>query len=161
MGVDLEKSVGICTKKHDGFILERNEIAKSVCGNFCDQICLVKIRQQQQVDRNEDIHIQGFNTFQKLMTKESHVADIVVTEIDENLVTLIYPLDEQIKETLKKYDFYNLTPAEHKILSRLILGQSNKTIADALYISRSTLKKHINNIYKKIPENLRPRVGTA
>ena len=127
------------------------------CGEHCGVVCLEKLKKSLHVEHTEDLHIIGFNTFHKLITQKNHVADVVISEIDNELITFIYPLDEKIKQQLLKYEIYNLTASELKIVSRLVLGQSNQTIADALFISKATLKKHINNIYKKIPEKLRPR----
>ena len=43
-----------------------------------------------------------------------------------------------------------LTKQEEKILSLLLDDKSNKEIADVLFISVSTVKTHINNLYKKL-----------
>lgn len=55
-------------------------------------------------------------------------------------------VDEYIEEFAKEY---NLTPREKDIFNVLINGKSTKEIADTLYISPDTAKKHINNIMKK------------
>ncbi len=44
----------------------------------------------------------------------------------------------------------NLTNKETEILKLLKQGKSNKEIASELYISVSTVKTHINNIFKKM-----------
>lgn len=43
-----------------------------------------------------------------------------------------------------------LTPREQEIYNFVIQGFSTRAIADQLYISISTCKKHLNNIYKKL-----------
>jgi len=43
-----------------------------------------------------------------------------------------------------------LTVREQELLQLLSTGLSNKEIADKLYISYDTVKKHINNIYRKL-----------
>lgn len=43
-----------------------------------------------------------------------------------------------------------LTKQEQSILDLLLQEKSNKEIADALFVSVSTVKTHINNIYKKL-----------
>lgn len=45
---------------------------------------------------------------------------------------------------------YSLTPREIEVLHLITQGEKNVDICDKLYISSSTLKKHINNIYKKL-----------
>lgn len=44
----------------------------------------------------------------------------------------------------------SLTQQEQKVLQLLLKEYSNKEIADALFVSLSTVKTHINNIYKKL-----------
>ncbi len=43
-----------------------------------------------------------------------------------------------------------LTPQENKIYNLIKDGDSNKEIASKLHVSVSTIKTHINNIYKKM-----------
>ena len=43
-----------------------------------------------------------------------------------------------------------LTKQEQNILTLLLNDQSNKEIADNLFVSLSTVKTHVNNIYKKL-----------
>ncbi|HEX2787222.1 MAG TPA: response regulator transcription factor [Ignavibacteria bacterium] len=43
-----------------------------------------------------------------------------------------------------------LTDRENEILVCIIKGYSNKEIADKLFVSENTVKKHLNNIYSKL-----------
>lgn len=43
-----------------------------------------------------------------------------------------------------------LTPQELKVMELIVQDKSNKEIADTLFVSVSTIKTHINNIYKKL-----------
>jgi LuxR family maltose regulon positive regulatory protein len=52
-----------------------------------------------------------------------------------------------------------LTPREAEILSLIADGYSNKEIADKLFVSVSTVKKHINHIYGKL--NVKTRIQAA
>ncbi|MEM6271249.1 MAG: response regulator transcription factor [Bacteroidota bacterium] len=45
---------------------------------------------------------------------------------------------------------YNLTPREREILDLLIDGLSYQKIADQLFISYGTVRKHVENIYRKL-----------
>jgi len=52
-------------------------------------------------------------------------------------------------ETKKQKDFRNLlSPREIEVLELINSGLSNKEIAEKLFVSLSTIKTHINNIYK-------------
>ena len=46
--------------------------------------------------------------------------------------------------------FAKLTPQEQRIVDHILRDLSNKEIADALFVSVSTIKTHINNLYKKL-----------
>ena len=45
---------------------------------------------------------------------------------------------------------YNLTKRELEILNALANGQNYQEIAEALFISPKTVRKHIENIYRKL-----------
>ncbi len=46
-------------------------------------------------------------------------------------------------------EFYNITRREREVIELILKGQSYKLIAESLYISRETVKTHINNIFRK------------
>ena len=51
-----------------------------------------------------------------------------------------------------------LTPQEQKVFELMHEKSSNKIIADSLFISVSTVKTHINNIYSKLNSSSRKEV---
>lgn len=51
-----------------------------------------------------------------------------------------------------------LTPREEEILHHIRTGSSNKEIATSLYISETTVKKHVQNIMKKAGHSDRDRL---
>ena len=52
-----------------------------------------------------------------------------------------------------------LTPREKEVLALIAVGQSNREIAKALFISERTVKNHVNSILKRL--NLRDRTQAA
>lgn len=52
-----------------------------------------------------------------------------------------------------------LTPREKEVLALIAGGQSNREIAEALYISERTVKNHVNSILKRL--NVRDRTQAA
>ena len=54
------------------------------------------------------------------------------------------------EETDSKKGFEQLTPKEREVLYHITLGQSNKEIADELFISEKTVKTHITSILGKL-----------
>jgi len=59
-------------------------------------------------------------------------------------------LGNQFFRYKKESDFTKLTDREKYIVSLISQGMSNKDIGNELSISLSTVKTHINNIYKKL-----------
>ncbi|PQV47252.1 regulatory LuxR family protein [Jejuia pallidilutea] len=51
-----------------------------------------------------------------------------------------------------------LTKQEQKVLDLILQAYSNKEIAGALFVSVSTVKTHVNNIYKKLNVNSRDEI---
>ena len=60
-----------------------------------------------------------------------------------------HPLTENPYELERKFTDYDLTAREAEILSLIINKKDNEEIADMLCISNNTLKKHLQNIYRK------------
>ena len=54
----------------------------------------------------------------------------------------------------------SLTRQEQKILHLLLEDKSNKDIAEALFVSLSTVKTHVNNVYRKLNVQTREEVKT-
>ncbi|WP_460219838.1 helix-turn-helix domain-containing protein [Psychroserpens sp. MEBiC05023] len=53
-----------------------------------------------------------------------------------------------------------LTKQEQNVLELLLNDNSNKDIAEALFVSVSTVKTHVNNVYKKLKVNSREELKT-
>lgn len=51
-----------------------------------------------------------------------------------------------------------LTPQEQKIVHQILQDKSNKEIASELFVSHSTIKTHINNLYKKLEVSSRQEI---
>ncbi|MEX0315774.1 MAG: response regulator transcription factor [Allomuricauda sp.] len=53
-----------------------------------------------------------------------------------------------------------LTPQEQKIVQQILMDKSNKEIASELFVSHSTIKTHINNLYKKLEVSSRQEIAS-
>ncbi len=82
----------------------------------------------------------------------------VLNQLKEHLAHRLYIEDKKIKADNSsvlpdKYQLekgYRLTRREIEVLFLVIKGFSNADIADSLFISEHTVKKHLKNIYKKL-----------
>lgn len=67
------------------------------------------------------------------------------------------------RNTSKKYldkTKSQLTKQEQNVLELLLQEKSNKDIAESLFVSVSTIKTHVNNIYKKLNVNSREEINS-
>ena len=62
------------------------------------------------------------------------------------------------RSTANTNPFDSLSPQERKVLQGIIAGKSNKEIAADFFISVSTVKSHINSLYKKLGMNSRQEI---
>lgn len=72
-------------------------------------------------------------------------------------IVLLYHRTKKIQKPSSDI-WQTLTKQEQNILDLLLSGKSNKEIADVLFVSVSTVKTHINNVYKKLNVQSRSEV---
>ena len=58
--------------------------------------------------------------------------------------------DQKIGINYEKLRELNISDREHEVLQKIVAGLSNKEIAAELFISESTIKSHISNLYTKL-----------
>lgn len=72
------------------------------------------------------------------------------------LLNLWFVFSAKRSKTKRHYDAKEqLTKQEQNVLDLLLSDNSNKDIAEALFVSVSTVKTHVNNVYKKLNVNSR------
>ncbi|MDI1322575.1 MAG: helix-turn-helix transcriptional regulator [Algoriphagus sp.] len=69
--------------------------------------------------------------------------------------------EEKNKETSLKHKLNKLSFKEREVLDQILAGKSNKEICAQLFIEHSTLKSHINRIYKKLDVKSRKEIVLA
>lgn len=65
---------------------------------------------------------------------------------------------ETEKETSLQHRLSQLSFKEKDVLNHILAGKSNKEICATLFIEHSTLKSHINHIYKKLEVSSRKEI---
>ncbi|MEM9077527.1 MAG: response regulator transcription factor [Bacteroidota bacterium] len=75
---------------------------------------------------------------------------IVLALLIVSLCFNAYLLFRKEKNAKSEKILEKLTPQEQKIVDQIKQGKSNKEIAAFLFVSHSTVKTHINNLYKKL-----------
>ena len=65
------------------------------------------------------------------------------------------------KVETRQFSRKQLTKKENEVLELILLGNTNQEIADQLYVGLSTIKTHINNLYRKTGINDRKELLKA
>jgi DNA-binding CsgD family transcriptional regulator len=71
----------------------------------------------------------------------------LVIEPDRNQYLLL--LEEQTQSSLKSLELLGLSQRESEVIGLVIQGKDNRTIAEELGIGSSTVRKHLENTYRK------------
>jgi len=95
----------------------------------------------------------NYPSIMTLMVAVGIMLVIVYIRIDkyriENLSHQIESLSAEQKEN-SKFQLSELTTRQKEVYELIVSGKSNKEIMANLFIEQSTLKSHINQIYKKL-----------
>ena len=72
------------------------------------------------------------------------------------------PIDADNPEALETfYAKFGITPREKDIIRLVCAGRGNQAIADALFISIHTVKRHVNQVYQKVGVRNRIQLANA
>jgi hypothetical protein len=142
-----ELKMGKCIKDTSGEVLFQNELCIKTCGDMNGAICSKGCMDSYSP-------IRGM-TLIKNMKVDNNEVDVVLINDGITLTTLLHynEINEEVrvKETAKLLSF-GLSKSELTIFLKVLDGKKNSQIKTELFISKSTLKTHLNNIYKKLPE---------
>jgi len=145
---------GTCVKTSEKEVLFQDEICKENCGDMEGQICTKGCM-------TSYAPIQGM-TLIKDSAVDGHVVDAVVINNGEKLTTIIYPKhkdEQQTEKTRAMLVSHGLSKSEVNVFLMVMEGKTNSQIAKELFVSKSTLKTHLNNIYKKLPQSFQQYKG--
>lgn len=145
-------TLGICIKSIDGQVGFQNSMCLKACGQRMGMVCedgCMRLRQIEKCDKSET----GTQMFRGKKVGE-FICDVVIINDGKQLITLLVDLAEKIQTDCGHFARYNLSPREQEVIKHVIAGDTNAMIASKLFISKATLKTHLNNIYRKIPEHV-------
>ena len=153
----VDKKIGFCVKDSSRTILKQNDLSQRICGPMMGQVCSKGcMKFYQHLDECASL-AQGMVHY-KNADIESHKVDAVVVNDGVHITTFFYPLEEDELIAKKREDYFRekgLTKSEMRVMELILQGMSNAQIAEQLYISKATLKTHINNVYKKLPSSFK------
>lgn len=88
--------------------------------------------------------------FNSVLPEEAPSNQLSIFESKAALIDKIHQVIQKLNTTLNEPDSEELSPREKLILKHVALGQTNKEIADALFISSHTVISHRKNITRKL-----------
>jgi len=91
----------------------------------------------------EDADTELFNAIEKIRQKGRYISPLLLDELKDNLF-------QREKEAHLFHDYEKLTTRERQVLKLIAEGQSNKDIADRLFVSVRTVEHHRANVMRKL-----------
>jgi DNA-binding CsgD family transcriptional regulator len=143
------KSLGFCVKTRDWTVQWQNDECLTVCGPCVGKVCQMHCRQWAQAPQPQSI--EGAQLYRSKAINGVHY-DLVVLETEDEIVSVLCPIEQRRQETTTFYQTAGLSPRETEIMLLKLEGLKNKDICTRLFISESTLKTHINNIRVKLKQ---------
>lgn len=150
--MDINSKLGICLKKDDSTVTYQNETCLRMCGDRLGQKCQDSCMKNYQIDAPVVIN-QGMKLIKNSETPNGR-ADAVVIHDGETITTILYDLEEKNKNieiSLEEIKKSELTKSELTVMELILKGLTKKEITKKLFVSDATIKTHLNNIYKKLP----------
>ncbi len=144
-----DSSAGICLLDSDGRVRYQNTPSLRHCGSYKDAVCpkeCLLSKDNSLSQRSEGLH---FYPNHKI---GNQYYDMAFLDSWHTRVIVQYPLRRRYEKQLHQFMTNGLSPREMDVVQLGLKGQTNEEIAVNLGISKATLKTHLNNIYKKIPE---------
>lgn len=146
--------LAICHKNEAGQVLFQNEACRLVCGNQCGNVCVDNCMSLYKAVNPQAR--EGTHQFRSTEIAGKNY-DILMINTGEVITTILFELTGKKKRDLEFISQFNLTVRESEIVNLILDGKTNKEISSALFISLKTVKTHINNILKKVPDYLLQR----
>ena len=151
----LPESVGVCIKSQNETVEFQNQSCLDICGDQlgrrCEKGCMERYLPGTTEDRIFD---NAFRVFRNVKI-DSRSIDAIMINDGTKLTTLLCDRSAAIEKQLEYLKKFKLSKAEQKVAELYLMGLSNSEIATKLFISKGTLRTHLNTIYKKIPEDLK------
>jgi DNA-binding CsgD family transcriptional regulator len=145
--------LNVCLKDRNHRVLFQNKPCRKLCGDKSSQICEENCMELYRQDPDSPDREEGTQYFPNKQVNDQYF-DIILLNDGQYLISLLYPLKDKHQADLKYFSKWNLTRREKEIVGLVIKGNTNDQITKQLFISRGTLKNHLNNIYKKLPSHV-------
>ena len=140
----LLEGVAVCEKDAAGVVRFQSAESVGICGHKSGEFC-----NDCHPDRETG---QPCELVTERIYHHQRVCSLVKIQKNQTLTTILVPDVEPKFELESALERVHLSPREKEIACLIAKKKSNAQLIDALIISESTLKSHLNSIYRKIPE---------
>ena len=141
--------LGTCIKKFNKEVIFQDDKCVQLCGDLVGKTCFKGCM-------DSYAPVLGMTLIKGTTVIDECLVDAVVINDGDTLTTLMYinqSSEELRKKEILKLEAYGLSKSELIVFQKVIEGKKNSQISKELFISKATLKTHLNNIYKKLPES--------
>lgn len=151
------KKIGICIKLNNTSVEYQNSKCREICGNQvgqkCEKGCILILN----AEKTGQVPQIGFRLYRN-MAIDNQTVDCIIAQDGEKIITLFLNSQEFVLNQIDLLKKYSLSVSELAVIKRFLEGYANSEIASQLFISKSTLRTHLNNIYKKLPAGLKENI---
>ena len=148
----LRKSrTSLCLMKNGNRVFFQNAVCKKRCGTFTGKSCPLSCVLSCEKSLGRPLENDGIQFFSNNKVGNQFFDVLVFNSLPYRMV-LLYPLQQKYDAWLKRFKDKKLSRREMEIANYCIQGFTNSKIMEKIFISKATLKTHLNNIYKKMPE---------
>jgi DNA-binding CsgD family transcriptional regulator len=144
--------IAICIKDSGKKVLQQNSACRAICGDKLAQVCEEGCMEIYARDTQQQWKNWGSRVYRNSPLHGS-LYDVTLLCSMDRIITFLQPLMEKYEMALAYFREKGLTRRETEIISLTIKGITNTEICNSLVITRSTLRTHLNNIYRKLRES--------
>lgn len=151
---------GICIKSQDAVVEFQNQKCFDLCGDQlnkkCEKGCMLRYAKSK-----ADAAFDHSYKIIKNIESDGVLVDAIMINDGQNLTTLLLEKNLAVEEQMIQISKFKLSTSEMNVMEKYLLGISNHEISKQLFISKATLRTHLNNIYKKIPDSYKQEIIAA
>ena len=140
--------IAVCVKDAQRRILMQNDRCREICGDHLGRMCERGCMELYARERFQQWKDWGMRVYRNSLINGSF-NDVTLLCSKEHIITFLQPLKDKYEKALAYYREKGLTRRESEVIALTIQGTTNTDICECLSISRSTLRTHLNNIYRK------------
>lgn len=142
----------VCVKDNNLVVVQQNEACLKLCGDRLNSECSIGCMELYKSDTSNQWAEWGSRIYRHSFL-HGHYFDATVICTSTKIITILQSLQDKYKQAVEYYRSFDLSKRELQIMEMVIKGLPNNIISEELYISVSTLRTHLKNIYTKVKDS--------